>query len=252
MSNGTLQSLDRGLLVLELLSQAENGLSLQELCDRLTMKPPTMHNLLRTLATRGYVDKTRRPVRYRLGSGPQALVQRQSRRGLLRRVEAMLPRLVQALPMVDQVQYAEAVGGEVLTVLRVDRVQPERMQRPHSTLSAYGSASGLVFHAYWPAEQRDAHRRRYPFEESANALWPSVSALDAYLAQVRQLGYAVPPSSSRSWRMAAPVFGADGQLAGALGAYRSADIAPTDEAEQTCIDTITTSAAELTQSTEQT
>jgi len=52
---GGVQSVDRALALLELLSRAGGRLSLSELATRSGLSPATVHRLLRSLAARGYV-----------------------------------------------------------------------------------------------------------------------------------------------------------------------------------------------------
>ena len=65
--NELIQSLLRAMDVIELVAQSERGLSLGEVCNSLKLKQPTAHNLIRTLISRDFVEKTTSPVRYRLG-----------------------------------------------------------------------------------------------------------------------------------------------------------------------------------------
>ena len=44
------QSVERALDILELVSDAENGLRLNEIASRINLKNSTVHNLIRTLA----------------------------------------------------------------------------------------------------------------------------------------------------------------------------------------------------------
>lgn len=52
---GQVQSLTRGLQILETLARAEGGLTLTELAQRVTLPPSTTHRLLSTLERMGYV-----------------------------------------------------------------------------------------------------------------------------------------------------------------------------------------------------
>ncbi len=56
--NGVVQSVDRALLILELLSDYENGISISNISDQLDLHKSTIHRLLLTLNHKGYVEKT--------------------------------------------------------------------------------------------------------------------------------------------------------------------------------------------------
>jgi DNA-binding IclR family transcriptional regulator len=117
--------------------------------------------------------------------------------------------------------FAEPIGGEVVTTLRVAPEQPGQVQRGHvQEMGPYVTASALLHQALWPAEAREAYRRRYPFAEYGGHVWASIAELDAFLDRVRPAGCAEPrfPNDSH-YRVAAAVFGEGRRFAGALGGY---------------------------------
>lgn len=63
-----IQSVDRALVLLEALSQARNGISLQDLSATTGLNVSTCHHLLTTLAQRGYVGQDPRTREYSLGN----------------------------------------------------------------------------------------------------------------------------------------------------------------------------------------
>ena len=54
-ATGQVQSLTRGLYILEALAKAEGGLTLTDLAHRVQLAPSTTHRLLATLERMGYV-----------------------------------------------------------------------------------------------------------------------------------------------------------------------------------------------------
>jgi DNA-binding IclR family transcriptional regulator len=213
------QSVLRSLDILDLVARSEDGLTLQQLARRLDLKPPTAHNLARSLLARGFLEKAARPTRYRLGGAIQELAALQGGRSLRRRAADVLrPLAVQLAPAT--VTMAEPVGGEVATVLRISPQRPGVLEQPRANvLPAYTSVSVLVMMAFWPAEAADAYRRRYPFEIYGLAVWQSPAALAGFLAGVRRLGYAAQPGGRFGpQRVAVPVFSDTNELVGALGA----------------------------------
>lgn len=214
-----IQSLTRGLAILELLAAVDEGMTLAEVAAASGLKAPTAHNLLRTLAARGYVEKTSPPLRYRVGPAVARLAGSGDDRQLLRRVEAAMLTLGRSFPDAT-VNFAQPVGGEVVTTLRVAPELPGRPQRDlTSPMPPYTSASALLFQAFWPAEVREAYRRRYPFAEFGGHAWADLPTLDRYLDTVRRAGLTEPVLRDDHYRIAAPVFTPRGGLAGVLGAY---------------------------------
>lgn len=62
----TIQSLERGFMILETLSLAESPLSLQDITQSVKLAKTTVHGLLATLVKLGYVEHTKQT--YQLGS----------------------------------------------------------------------------------------------------------------------------------------------------------------------------------------
>jgi len=67
MAEKNVQTLDRSLDILEVLSQAEEPLGVTEIGNRVGLHKSTVHRILQTLAYRGYVEKEKDRDRYQLG-----------------------------------------------------------------------------------------------------------------------------------------------------------------------------------------
>jgi DNA-binding IclR family transcriptional regulator len=167
------QALSRGLRILELLGQADDGLSLQQAARAAGLKPPTTHNLLRTLQAHGFAERAEHPVRYRLGAAVARLAERFASRPLLRAAAAELLRLA-AGHAGGQFLLAERLGGQVVASLVVEPEAPTVVRRPRGKLlGAYSSASGLAVQAFGGQEDRAALVLAHPFWEEASGLWRS-------------------------------------------------------------------------------
>jgi len=218
-SSDLVQALSRGLMLLELLANAEGGMTLQQLCQELDLKPATVHNLLRTLMARSYVEKLAKPTRYTLGISLIEMAEQHRGRDLQRRVgkamSVMFTRFNYA-----RVTYSEAIGGEVFLKLRITPERPGLLERPwNSVMLPYTSASVLLFQAYWQMDQRQIYNQRYPFEEYGAHLWQNEANLEAFFADVHTNGYSAPPVERNGLvRVAVPVFNSGNTIAGALGA----------------------------------
>ncbi len=247
--NDLIQSVSRSLRLLDTLADAPEGLTLQQAAEAAGIKPTTAHNLLRTLAAHAYVERQAGPPRYGLGPAARRLSDRVEANDMMRRVERAVLRLAEELPQ-TRVSFAQAVDGDVMATLRTTPERPGRVERSSAQpMSPYGSASALVFQAFWDAERRLAYRRRYSFAEYGAHLWEDQGRLDAFIEEVRQLGCATPLGHrDDGWRAAAPVFDPRGRLIGALGGYVAADQVP--RVGFTCrqlTETVATLAAQLSQ-----
>lgn len=223
-SSDLVKSLTTAMMMLELLAQSEDGLTLQQLSAALDLKPPTAHNLLRTLMTRGFVDRKTRPIRYCLGRAVIDLADQFRNRSLKRRAMRVVSELASHLSNA-RIVFAEEIGGDVVLSLRMTPERPGLVEQPwHSVMLPYTSASVLAFQAFWPHDKRVAHKLRYPFEEYGVNAWQSEEKLEAFLEEARQKGYAAPPvGQSGLYRVAVPVFSATNELLAALGVAISVD-----------------------------
>jgi len=219
MSNGsTVQSLRRGLSLMALLAESADGLPLREVAARAGLKRPAAHKLLRTLAEAGFVARETDPVRYRLGPAAFDLVRMQTENELLRRAPSALAHFQECFPAAT-LTLSRFLGGEVMPVLRMSPARIGFLERPtEAIMSAYSSASTLVFQAFWPETRREDYRSRHPFSEYGAHLWKSKAALERFLAQTRRSGCAEPTRAREAYRVAAPVFDAGGTICAALGA----------------------------------
>lgn len=67
MTERYVQTLERALDILEVLSRAEESLGVTEIGNRIGLHKSTVHRILQTLCYRGYVEKEKERERYRLG-----------------------------------------------------------------------------------------------------------------------------------------------------------------------------------------
>ena len=217
-ANPLVQSLLRGLSILEQVAASEDGRTLAELAESLGCKPSTVHNLIRTLASRGYLERVTRPVRYRLGPGALNLADQQQGKGFWLKAEAVLRDMMTAYPKFT-VSLAEVRGGEIVVAMRIMAERPGTLERPTDLrMQPYANASGLVYQAYWDSPMRLECRQRYPFYEFGAHLWESEAELDTFLDQVRKRAVVVPKYRPEvGWLVAVPVFGSNGQLRAVLG-----------------------------------
>ena len=66
---GSIQSIDRATAILQALASGPRRLGVSELADRLGLARPTVHGLLQTLQSHGFVEQDRHSDKYQLGPG---------------------------------------------------------------------------------------------------------------------------------------------------------------------------------------
>ena len=242
---GLVQSLARGLDILQAVARSDNGLRLNEIASAMGLKPPTAHSLAKTLASRGFLSKARPGPRYTLGPAALEMADWRRKRSLARRAAREVARLFDDVGMT--VTYAEPVGGELAVRLRMSPDRPGVLQEPEGfTFRPYTSASLLAYLAHCTEEERETVRRRYPFIEYGAHAWKTEASLESFIEEVRRKGYAAPEWEDRDiFHAAAPVFGAGRALVATLGVSARSKTAPGRERRDAIVRRLVQAAASL-------
>ena len=219
--NDIVQSLARGLDVLDLISRSENGMKVNDVAEELGLKVTTAHNLIRTLASKSYLEKITSPLAYVIGSSVKNLYE--NSQGI--NTDAYLKNAMKIL--------ADKLSNTVLTYSLVEdkqivvryRISPDRagkIQEPRNQLfNLYGSASGIATMAFMNPDEVIEMRELFPFHEHGIYLWQSPEKLDEYLEQTRVQGYALTPfPKQESFRVACPLKNKKDELLGIVGASK--------------------------------
>ncbi len=211
-----LQSLDRGLEILEML--AERACSVEDLSRRLRCPKSTTYRTLATLRRRSLVDRDAREGRYQVGYGILRFVRGLSGRASLR--EAALGALREIAADLRETALLTVRSGNVGVVI-------ESIESSEAVRVAPGLGESVPLHcgapmkallAFLPQAEIEAYLRR-PLERRTAHSITDPKRLRAHLAQIRQRGYA------ESWEevypgavgIAVPVLGADGYAVASLG-----------------------------------
>lgn len=181
------QSLLRGLDILKHISSHLDGMRLNELSAATGLKKPTLHNLLRTLAARGFVFKDSMN-RFKIGpalyeiAGSGTLARRQVK------VQESFLALAQCFPRAVITLSGLSVDS-VRCLLRVSPDVPGEIQHPAERFfTPYVMVSSIVLQAAYPG---DAARleERYPFDEYGVGMWGSLENFSAAKQKVLQDGF---------------------------------------------------------------
>ena len=222
------QSLDRGLELLEAVAANAQGLSLVELAEFLEVSQPAAFNLAGTLVHRGYLVKTAKPVRYKLGRAVMDLTRAYLNSGSeAGRGEALLALAAKLELGRGGLVLGEVLAGSFIFSMRVEGSRPGNLQRLMQRLpTPYHMATPLCLMAFMDADARAQVEETYPFHELGRAFWPSEAELETYLAKVREQGY-VQLERGGPFRVAAPIFDAAGHISAGLGLNRGSGESPT-------------------------
>jgi len=221
MQSSRIQSLTRGIEILRQVASSEDGLTLREISELLGVSRPTAHNLATTLVAEDFLLKLEKPVRFRLGPGPERIVESAGRHHTQTAAHDLLRELERRFPGTGWV-YAEAEPDHIRIIWRLDFRRPEVIERAdREVLHPYDTATALIFHAYADTPRAEAMRRRFPFPEFGRPVWGSRRRFDAFLERIREAGCV-----AESWSegrevdaVSAPVFDRHHRLRGSLGAF---------------------------------
>lgn len=187
MANSDLvQSLLRGLDLVEMLAGQPEGMRLNDIAERSGLKKPTVHNLLRTLCARGFAARSN-DGRYTAGPALYAAAEQMKRSERTRRAEDALLELARRFDG-HVLTVAALTSSAVKCVLRVSPDQPGFVQRPeHREFMPYSSVSAIVLQA---ADSEAARRIEllFPFDEYGAGLWGTRENFAAALKQVAHDG----------------------------------------------------------------
>lgn len=181
------QSLLRGLDILKHISTRPDGMRLNELTVATGLKKPTLHNLLRTLAARGFVFKDNMN---RFNIGP-ALYEISASGTLMRRqikAQSKFASLAEELPGCT-ITLSTLSVDTVRCLLRISPDAPGEIQRPTDrSFTPYVMASAIVLQAVYP-EKSVQLEKRYPFDEYGVGMWGSQENFSAEKQKVLQDGF---------------------------------------------------------------
>ncbi|GMQ64459.1 IclR family transcriptional regulator [Vallitalea maricola] len=123
MQKSTLQTVDRALTILEILSQEVNGLTAKEIENKIELNKSTIHRLLMTLLNKGFIEKNEQTNRYIIGL---KMVELSSIR--LNNIELK----TEALPYLREMSYKLNQPVQLATYLDGDAVFIEKIEPIHS------------------------------------------------------------------------------------------------------------------------
>ena len=210
------QSLDRGMAIVDLVARSGSGLTLAEIAEALGVKRPTAFNLTRTLVARRYLEKTSRPVRFLLGPGVLEAAEAWRHRELARKFESLVRDL--AAKIDATVVLAEPLGGEVIAVHLIEKNRPGIVQHSATRrLAPYIHASTLCMMAFWPAADEAAYEARYPFHEYGAGVWGTEERFRMFLEETRARGHVEWEAPNARFLIGVPVYSPEGTLLAAVG-----------------------------------
>lgn len=193
MANSDLvQSVAKALDVLKYIASTPGGCRLCDLAAHFGMKPPALHNILRTMTDRGFLRKTAGGV-YSAGDALQEIADVLPDR--LAKAEDLMRRLRDLYPAAV-ITLGEITEHAVVCRRRLSPDMPGVMQNPAGRcFPPYAGVTGLVTlsHSGLSADELES---RWPFDEFGESAWESREALLDAMEMCRKDGFAVKRSAA--------------------------------------------------------
>ena len=215
----TIQSLQRGLSILEMIARNGAGVTMAEVSRKIGLHPSTTFHLLRTLTTLGYLVQEETSREYHLGSKIFQLAASAWTEVQLLRISA--PLLTEMAQQTGETSHLAIFdNGEVIVINKIDGSGPVRLaDRVGYPRPAHCTAIGKVLLAHLPEAEFKAFLERGELRVYTPKTTTSASVLEAELGRVRMQGYAFDDEEfAQGIRcLAAPVRNFTDQVVAAVG-----------------------------------
>ncbi|CEP67980.1 Transcription regulator IclR, C-terminal [Moorella glycerini] len=217
-NEGHVQSLEKGLKILEALAAAAEGVGLSDLSRRLGLNKSTVYRMLTTLKAYGYVDQEPVTGKYILGLKILDLSG-----SLLDRLDVRTiahPYLKELAARSQEVAHMVVRDGP--EAVYVDKVEGNRTIRMYSQIgrrvALHSTAVGKAILAFLPPEEVEKIIASRDLPRFTPRTITTLPALHGELEQVRQRGYAIDDGENEEGIrcVGAPIFDYRGQVVAAL------------------------------------
>lgn len=218
----TINSIARAIQIIESLAAEGEPVRLSDLSERVGLHRTTLFHILATLQAHGWV--ARDPARrYTLGARFLAISSQYLRHLLAFDIGALARPYMESLwRAFNETVHLSVLDKANWAVIDVDYIESTRELRTAGSIGQprplYCTASGKVFLAYLPDEEREAYLAATPLTARTDRTITDVRRLREELSAVRELGYALDDREYDAdiFCLAAPVFKAPGQPGAAL------------------------------------
>lgn len=211
------QSLQRGLLLIEAISARREGINLKDLAQVIDCSSAATYHLVQTLADSGFVQRLENPARYVLGSKLIHLLSNENQDRYYDILHDEMFKLQKQLPG-SCLYYSEYLGSHITVNRQIDANNPKQIQRQGTfNLPPYLSAGSAVHLAYWSDEIRDQYIQTYPYHTYGQLVWGEWENYENLMSKTRKDGCVlIPEHDPLRLKLGLPIIGAGGTLMAAL------------------------------------
>ncbi|SDK05031.1 IclR family transcriptional regulator [Natronincola ferrireducens] len=217
-SSQTVQSVERALAILEVLSDYGEGVGITELSTNINLHKSTVHRLLLTLIQKGYVEQNPETSKYKLTLKLFELGNKPLEK--LDILTVAKPYLHQLKEVTHEVVHL--VIREGTEIVYIDKVESENKIRMHSRIGTrspmYCTSVGKAIMAYLPEEEVERLWENSEIKRLTPHTITDLNVMKKTLKEIRQKGYALDEEENELGIrcIGAPIFNHRGELAGAI------------------------------------
>lgn len=212
------QSVDRAIRIVEILSEHPEGLNLTELSQRVELPVQTTQGLLKTLQVHQWVNHLGRGKPYLLGAGVHQL----SRRFLGRQDKGALAResvVALSQKIGEYVLLVELRGTYASALAEAKSDQPLNVDfENHSFIHLHAMSTGKILLAFLPSDQQERVIEKLKLVDNSLSSEAATKRLAKEFQEIIQQGFATNVQEKLGVAsIAVPVHGPDGGVVAALG-----------------------------------
>lgn len=212
------QSVDRALSILEVLSENSSGLGITEISKKIDLHKSTVHRLLSTLIYKDYVEQDHETNKYRITL--KVLELGNNRLKDLDIVTVSRPHLTELMKKTNEVVHLVILEKE--EIVYIDKVESENTIRMHSTIGkrspAYCTAVGKAIMSHMTMEEVLEIWNNSQIKEHTQYTITGVDEIKEELKKIRERGYSVDDEENEIGVrcVAAPIFNWKGDVIAAI------------------------------------
>jgi DNA-binding IclR family transcriptional regulator len=217
-ARGSVKSARRVLSILELLGANANGLKFPEIAEALGLPKSSLHALLSTMHSTGWISFDASTRTYRIGVRAWEVGQGYNHAHDLALIADEHLRAART-ELNETVQLGVLDGTEVLYIAKVDADRPFRLvSRAGMRLPAWATGLGKVLLAYLPTDELRRRMADVTFEAFTDKTICDMEHLERVLAQIRADGIGRDEGEHTAfvYCVAAPVRGKSGAVVAAM------------------------------------
>lgn len=234
MGQSGIQSIERAFEIIEALAVEPKGLSITQLSQRLSLHKTTVHRILQTLLTKGYVQKDMQSMRYKLGV---KFVEISSLylNSIELRTEAH-PFLCELVAMLNVTVHLAVLEG--CDVIYIDKVEQVSSIRLYSSIGkrvpAYCTALGKMMLSKFSDEEVKMMLLAVPLTPFTKNTITDVEKLVEEIRVARAKGYAVDNEELQEGIrcIAAPIYDYRSEMIAAISVSAPASVLPPHKDEE--------------------